>query len=166
MPIHAAQAEQLPLTISEQMDQSQIVVETLSLLPQDTFSHSILEALKGADLPKGWTFQTGLLLLNGKQYVPHNEHLCLQIIHNHHDHPTSGHLGQQKSIGLICHNYHWPGLGCMVRKYIQSCTICARAKATHMAYSNNSLSHCNHGTPFRWISLNNFRFPMASPLSL
>src|ERR1700677_4864904 len=117
------------------MDQSQIVAETLSLLPQDTFSHSILEALKGADPPKGWTFQTGLLRLNGRLYVPHNERLRLQIIHNHHDHPASGHLGQRKSIDLIRRNYHWPGLGRMVRKYVQSCTICARAKATrHKPY--------------------------------
>src|SRR5258705_3624981 len=32
---------------------------------------------------------------------------------------------------LICHNYHWPGLRCMVGDYIRSCTSCARTKAMH-----------------------------------
>ncbi len=55
--------------------------------------------------------------------------LWLHIICDHHDHPTAGHFGGTKTTELICHNYHWPGLRCMVGDYVRSCTSCACTKA-------------------------------------
>src|SRR5260221_2355805 len=60
-------------------------------------------------------------------YIPKPLHL--QLIHNHHNHPTAGHFGHHKTIDLICHSYHWPRLTWMVKQYIQSCTVCACSKA-------------------------------------
>ena len=51
-------------TISEHIDQSQIMVVILTHLPQDTFSQTILAALDRVALPKGWTSQSGLLRFN------------------------------------------------------------------------------------------------------
>src|SRR5260221_4678363 len=63
------------------------------------------------------------------------EPLCLQLIHNHHDHPTAGHFGHCKTINLIHRSCHWPGLTWMVKQYIRSCTVCARSKANrHKPY--------------------------------
>ena len=137
-PTHATRTGQLSpniLPILEIMDQSWIMSEILAQLPQDPFSCSIIHALDGDDPPKGWTFQTEQLRFNGCLYVPNNTHLRLQIICNHHDHPTVGHLGQWKMINLIRCTFHWPGLLAMVRKYVRSCTTCARGKATcHKPY--------------------------------
>src|SRR6266436_6280954 len=55
--------------------------------------------------------------------------LWLHIICDHHDHPTAGHFRGTKTTELICHNYHWPGLRCMVGDYVRSCTSCACTKA-------------------------------------
>src|SRR5258707_11899313 len=46
-----------------------------------------------------------------------------------------GHFGHHKTIDLICHSYHWPGLTWMVKQYIRSCTVCACSKANqHKPY--------------------------------
>src|SRR5258707_4869404 len=66
-------------------------------------------------------------------YIP--KPLCLQLICNHHDHPTAGHFGHHKTINLICCLYHWLGLTRAVKQYSQSCTVCARSKANrHKLY--------------------------------
>src|SRR6266478_1149355 len=76
----------------------------------------------------GWTRQANRLYFESRLYIPDHQDLCLQIIHNHHDHPTVGHFGQTKTIKLIRWNFHWPGLGGMVKSYISSCTNCACTK--------------------------------------
>src|SRR5260370_28729200 len=40
----------------------------------------------------------------------------------------AGHFRQMKTIELIRQNFHWPGLGGMVKSYISSCTNCACTK--------------------------------------
>src|SRR5258707_13439145 len=55
--------------------------------------------------------------------------LHVQLICNHHDHTTAGHFGETKTTELIHHRYHWPGLKCMVKDYMRSCTSCACTKA-------------------------------------
>src|SRR5258708_886022 len=60
-------------------------------------------------------------------YMP--KPLCLQLICNHHDHPTAGHFGHHKTIDLICCLYHWLGLTQVVKQYIWSCMVCAHSKA-------------------------------------
>src|SRR6266478_5823638 len=77
----------------------------------------------------GWTRQANRLYFESRLYIPDHQDLCLQIICNHHDHPTVGHFGQTKTIELIRHNFHWPGLGRMVKSYVSSCMNCARTKS-------------------------------------
>src|SRR5260370_32446159 len=60
--------------------------------------------------------------------MPTCKDLHLQIIRNHHDHPTAGHFGQTKTIELIKQSFHWPGLGRMVKSYISSCMNCTCTK--------------------------------------
>ena len=156
-------------TIAENMNQSQIVAEIMALLLEDTLSCTIREVLKGTIPPKGWSYETGQLQLNRRLYVLFNEPLHLQIIHNHHDHPISGHFGQWKTTNLIFCIFHWPGLGNMVKKYIRSCTTCARAKAScHKPYRllKKLPIPIVLGTRSPWISLSNSHLLMVSPPSL
>ncbi len=68
--------------------------------------------------------------------MPNKGTLWLHTIHDHHDHPTAGHFGETKTLELICHNYHWPGLRHMVADYIRSCTSCTHTKVLcHKPYS-------------------------------
>src|SRR5260221_6146412 len=93
------------------------------------------------------------LWFEGHIYVP--EPLCLQLIRNHHDHPTAGHFGHCKTIDLICCSYHWLGLTRAVKQYIRSCTVCAHSKANrHKPYGFLKQLPI---PPCPWTSLNNFR---------
>ncbi len=67
--------------------------------------------------------------LHKQLYVPNKGMLCLHTIHDHHDHPTVGHFRETKTTELICCKYHWPGLRCMVKDYVKSCTSCTHTKA-------------------------------------
>jgi len=77
----------------------------------NTFMQRIIEKLNSTAPPIGWDWQADRLYYEQHLYVPDNEGLCLQIIHNHHDHPMAGHFGQTKTIDLIKWNFHWPSLG-------------------------------------------------------
>ena len=64
-------------------------------------------------------------------YVPDSHGLCLRILHHKHDHILSGHLGQNKTVELICQDYTWPGLCEFIKKYCKLCTVCMRTKPQH-----------------------------------
>ncbi len=68
--------------------------------------------------------------------MPNKRMLWLHTICNHHDHPTAGHFGETKTTELVHHKFHWPGLRCMVKDYVRSCTSCVCTKAPcHKPYS-------------------------------
>ncbi len=102
-------------------------------LPGDPFTQMVKGRLQDQHPLPGWELRDEHLWFKGCAYVP--EPLCLQLIHNHHDHPMAGHFGHHKTIDLICHSYHWPRLTWMVKQYIRSCTVCACSKANqHKLY--------------------------------
>jgi hypothetical protein len=52
----------------------------------------------------------------------------IHILQNTHDHPLSGHFGQNRTLELIRCEYIWPSIRTYVKDYVKSCTTCARAK--------------------------------------
>ena len=66
----------------------------------------------------------GFLHLDGCIHIPEANDLHLHVLQYKHDHPLSGHFSQSCTLELVCHDYTWPG----IRKYVKSCTTCARAK--------------------------------------
>src|SRR5260221_9308276 len=102
-------------------------------LMSDTFAQMVKGRLQDQHLLPGWELREEHLWFEGHAYIPKPLHL--QLIHNHHNHPTAGHFGHCKTIDLICCSYHWPRLTWMVKQYIQSCTVCAHSKANqHKPY--------------------------------
>ncbi|GAM88161.1 hypothetical protein ANO11243_061920 [Dothideomycetidae sp. 11243] len=58
-----------------------------------------------------------------------------EIIRIHHDDPTAGHGGIDKTIELITRNYLWKGLRNDVKKYLQECDTCHKSKhSRHKPY--------------------------------
>jgi hypothetical protein len=45
--------------------------------------------------------ESGLLLFEGKVYVPDNNEIKLHILCEKHDHPTAGHQGFRKTFDLV-----------------------------------------------------------------
>src|SRR5258708_37485024 len=122
-----------PGGLSETLDQLRIWMDISKHLPGDTFAQTVKGRIRDQHPLPGWELWDERLWFEGHIYVP--KPLCLQLIHNHHDHPMAGHFGHCKTINLIRCLYHWPGLTRVVKQYIQSCTVCARSKANqHTLY--------------------------------
>ena len=79
-------------------------------------------------VPSGSDSSTRLLFYNGRLYIPDNLGLRRQIVSDHHDTPTAGHLGALATSRSIRTSYWWPGLSSFVSSYVQGCAICQQFK--------------------------------------
>ena len=75
-----------------------------------------------------WQIEEGLVLQEGRVYVPKDEKLRVEIIWLHHDTPIAGHGGQWKTVELVTRNYWWPGVTKEVKRYVEGCDQCQRMK--------------------------------------
>ena len=75
-----------------------------------------------------WQIEEGLVLKEGRVYVPKDEKLRVEIIWLHHDTPIAGHGGQWKTVELVTRNYWWPGVTKEVKRYVEGCDQCQRMK--------------------------------------
>ena len=71
----------------------------------------------------------GFLLLDDKVYIPDTADLWLCILQYKHDHPISGHFGQNRTMELVQHEYIWPKLHDSIKFYVKSCTTCMCLKS-------------------------------------
>ena len=70
----------------------------------------------------------GLLLLNGRIYIPDDRDIRMKILAEHHDSPSAGHPGRDKTLELIGRNFHFPNGKKYVKRYVATCDTYARAK--------------------------------------
>ncbi|KAF7770963.1 hypothetical protein Agabi119p4_6937 [Agaricus bisporus var. burnettii] len=106
------------------MDLSQLHSNIRSSLSEDSIAAQNLASPQGR-----WTINSdGLLLLDGRIYVPDANNLCLRITQYHHDHITAGHFGQNKTLEIIRRNYTWPAIRDFVKHFCKSCVTCMRSK--------------------------------------
>jgi len=68
-----------------------------------------------------WQIEEGLVLKEGRVYVPKDEKLRVEIIRLHHDIPIAGHGGQWKTVELVTRNYWWLGVTKEVKQYVEGC---------------------------------------------
>jgi len=71
-----------------------------------------------------WQIEEGLVLKEGRVYVPKDKKLRVKIIWLHHDTPIAGHGGQWKTVELVTRNYWWPGVTKEVKRYVERCDQC------------------------------------------
>ena len=76
-----------------------------------------------------WSCDNGLLLRNNLIYIPENDALRLEIMRMHHDDALAGHYSAVKTLDLLSRNYWFPGMSTYVKKYVETCNVCARGKA-------------------------------------
>jgi len=97
------------------MDVETLHNDILSALPSDPIAQIHLSD----PLDSHWsTDEAGFLHLDGRIYVLDLDGLRLRVLWYHHDHPLSGHFGQNQTLELIRHKYTWPGLRTFVKDYI------------------------------------------------
>ena len=114
------------LRASALMDVERLHTDILANLPTDPIAKAHLSDTSN---PQWSTDEAGYLRLDGHMYVPKANDLCLRVLRYKHDHPLSGHFGQNWTLELIHREYTWPGICTYVKDYVKSCTTCARAKA-------------------------------------
>ena len=64
----------------------------------------------------------------GREVITAGKEMRWQIIWNHHDLPTYGHPGIQKTIDLVQQTHWWPTLKKDVVEYIKGCGECQQNK--------------------------------------
>lgn len=75
-----------------------------------------------------WSVEEGLILYQGKVYVPKDETIRRDIVKTYHDSIPVGHPGRWKTFEMVSRNYWWPGMSNFVERYVAGCDTCARTK--------------------------------------
>jgi len=75
-----------------------------------------------------WHQEDGLILKEGKIYIPKDEKLRVEVIRLHHDMLVGGHGGQWKMAELVTRNFWWPGVTREVKRYVERCNACQQNK--------------------------------------
>jgi len=131
VPVLACAGSMEDLMPSNTLDQDVCTTSITTAYAEDDCALKLQEQIRSANQPDRWMEREGCLLFHERLYVPNKGMLCLHTICDHHDHPTVGHFGETKTTELIHCKYHWPGLRCMVKDYVKSCTSCAHTKVPH-----------------------------------
>ena len=88
----------------------------------------VVEEMKKAEVKmlrdEEWQIEEGLVLKEGRVYVPKDEKLRMEIIWLHHDTPIAGHGEQWKTVELVTRNYWWPRVTREVKQYVEGCDQC------------------------------------------
>src|SRR5260221_2103921 len=97
-------------SLSEDLDHGALVTDITQVAELDHLAQELQNKLETSNPPVGWEVSEGQLQFQGHLYILDQEILCLQVIHNHHDHPAAGHFGEARTSELIHHSFHWLGL--------------------------------------------------------
>ena len=110
------------LRASAIMDVERLHADVLTTLPSDLITKA---HLLDTSSPRWSTDETGYLRLDGHMYIPETDDLRLRVLRYKHDHPLSGHFGQNRTLELICHEYTSLGIRTYIKDYVKSCMACA-----------------------------------------
>src|SRR5947208_7910076 len=110
-------------------------------LEQDEEFQPIIKTLQGqpvkppipATLLKHYSLQNGLLLYDQTRTCIPKCPLRTQILHDHHDIPTAGHQGIERTYAAVHDLFYWPRMNNEVRQYVKTCDSCQRIKASQQS---------------------------------
>src|SRR3984893_10817976 len=69
--------------------------------------------------------------LDNKLYIPSIDTVRVTIMREHHDTPTTGHLGENKTYERTSRYYYWPSMRRSIQQYIQQFQSCQANKGSH-----------------------------------
>jgi hypothetical protein len=127
-------------------------------LPEDPSLDVILAAItEPAQLPqsvaqkfKDYSLQEGLLLYQGRIFIPDERELKQEVMSHFHDSLATRHQGCTCTLELIAQHHYWPAMKFQVNRYVDSCKICQRSKGHEKHASLQLLSIPN--SPWEEIS--------------
>jgi transposase InsO family protein len=80
------------------------------------------------------TIRDDKLYYQDRLVIPDHDELKLKLLRYVHDSPVGGHAGRAKTLELLQRQYYWPLMHETVRRYVGSCHICSRSKASREKY--------------------------------
>ena len=123
-------------TASRPVLNSSIFLNSVQIVNRDNVRELI--AVYGLEKYNASDFSTdnSKLVYRQREFVlDHNQHL--EILKNGHDSLLSGHIGISKTKELVSRDFWSPGMLAMIRDYVLSCDVCARAKdSRHKLYGS------------------------------
>jgi len=93
-----------------------------------------------------WAFDmTELLQYERRLYIPFEASVQTELLKHHHDNELTEHFSIEQTLKFMSHKYYWLKLAKDVKKYVFSCNICQRVKASrHHSYDEmQALPHSN-----------------------
>ena len=127
--------EWLEVRVMEQLvegPEEEIVKKIKEARDKDEEVIKVVEEMKRARVKtlrdEEWQIEEGIVLKEGRVYVPKEEKLRTEIIRLHHDMPIAGHGRQWKTVELVTRNYWWPRVTKEVKRYVEGCDQCQRIK--------------------------------------
>ncbi len=88
-----------------------------------------------------WVFDmTELLQYEKRLYIPSEASVWTELLKCHHDDELTKHFSIEQTLELVSCKYYWPKLVKDVKKYVFSCDICQRVKASR----HHSYGECRH----------------------
>lgn len=128
--------DQVRLFSTSMLQDADLLRDIAAAMPLDPFVHELRSCL--ADRSKAptrgdldqFTFHEGLVFRNNLLYVPAGS--CrTRVLQTCHDDPLAGHFGVAKTLELLSRGYWWPQPWKLVKEFVRTCDVCARAKSTH-----------------------------------
>ena len=127
--------EWLEVKVMEQLvegPEEEIVKKIKEARDKDEEVIKVVEEMKRARVKtlrdEEWQIEEGIVLKEGRVYVPKEEKLRTEIIRLHHDMPIAEHGRQWKTVELVTRNYWWPRVTKEVKRYVEGCDQCQRIK--------------------------------------
>ena len=74
--------------------------------------------------------QDDRLYYQDRLVLPDNDELRLKLLRLVHDAPIGGHQGRARTLELLQREYYWPKMYETVARYVKSCHVCSRVKAS------------------------------------
>ncbi|KAD5508058.1 hypothetical protein E3N88_15761 [Mikania micrantha] len=108
---------------------SLVIEDIISEVQRDPFSQPIIQKLlQDPDSVPHYQLIDQVLLFKGRIFIPDNQTLRQQVLHDAHDTPAAGHGGFLKTYKRILVHFFWPHLKKDVRSYVQNCRVCQQQK--------------------------------------
>jgi hypothetical protein len=129
------------LTLSQSNILHDLATQVKKSLEQDSEFQPILRTLQGQPVEKPvpssllqhYSLENGILLYDHTRTCIPKGPLRTQILHDHHDIPTAGHQGIERTYAAIHDLFYWPRMNTDVRQYVKSCDSCQRIKASQQS---------------------------------
>ena len=81
-------------------------------------------------------YNDGMLYCKRKIWLLYDEALKKMVFQNKHDTVVAGHMGMDKTLEMINHNFYWPRMAEDIEDYVYSSDDCQRNNASrHQVYS-------------------------------